>query len=300
MDSKRKITGRYAALFLFISTCLSAQQPPESFETNYYTKTSEILYAVVDGYELYLDLYMPRDSATPPLLVWIHGGAWQRGSKEAVYTTTFVKDGFAMASIDFRNSVDSIFPAQIHDINAAIRFLRANAGSYGYDATRIGIHGRSSGGHLTALVGVTNGHKALEGEVGEHLDQSSDVQAVVSYFGGSNLNTILGQSTPDGLAERAPAVELLLGGPLEERGELATLASPVSHVDATDPPLLILHGDQDSDMPINQAHELHGAYKNYGLPVHFEVLHGAGHGGEPFFDDERNAMVVTFFNDHLR
>ena len=82
--------------------------------------------------------------------------------------------------------------------------------------------------------------------------------------------------------------------------ELAKLASPVFHVDATDPPLLLLHGDQDPQMPINQAHELHGAYKQHGLPVHFEVIHGAVHGSEEFFDRKRNALVTAFLKEHLR
>lgn len=300
MRSIREIAGCCAGAMISFATCSSAQQSQGVTDQSHYLKSSDITYAVVDGRELKLDLYLPTDTADPPLLVWVHGGAWQRGSKETVYTTDFVKDGYAIASIEFRNSVDAVFPAQVHDIKAAIRFLRAMAATYGYDATRIGIHGRSSGAHLTALVGVTNGHEGLEGEVGEHLDQSSDVQAIVSYFGASNLNSILDQSTPFGLSERAPALELLLGGPVEERRELAALASPVSHIDAADPPLLILHGDQDPDMPINQSHELRGAYKRHGLPVHFEVIHGAGHGGEPFFDSERNAMVLFFLNESLR
>lgn len=261
---------------------------------------ADIVYAVVDGRELALDLYLPHDIAVPPLLVYVHGGAWQRRSKVEIYTTDLVDYGFAIASIDFRNSVDAPFPAQIHDIKAAIRYLRANADDYGYDAGRIGIHGRSSGGHLTALVGVSNGHEALEGVLGDHVDTSSDVQAVVVYFGASNLNTILDQSTATHRGMRTEAVALLLDGPLEERRELATLASPVTHVDASDPPLLLLHGDQDPQMPINQAHELHGRYKQAGLPVRFEVLHGAAHGGEAFFDAERTALVAEFFRQNLR
>ncbi len=300
MMAIKRMASWSAGTLMFIAICSPAQQPLDTSEPLNHTKTSDILYAVVDGHELKLDLYMPKDAATPPLLVWVHGGRWQRRSKEDVYTTALVEDGFAMASIDFRLSEDAPFPAQIHDIKAAIRFLRANAATYGYDATRIGIHGRSSGGHLTALVGVTNRHEELEGEVGDHLDQSSDVQVVVSYFGASNLTSILEQSTPYGVSMRAPALQLLLGGPLEEKVELARLASPVSHVDATDPPLLLLHGDQDPQMPISQSHELHSAYKEHSLPVHFEVIHGAEHGGAQFFDQKRNALVVAFLNEHLR
>jgi acetyl esterase/lipase len=285
---------------MFFSICASAQQAEDYPGSTYATKTSDIVYAVDGDHELLLDLYLPKGVASPPLLVWIHGGAWRRGSKDVVDTIALVKDGYAIASVEFRGSMEAVFPAQIHDIKAAIRFLRGNAAAYGYDATRIAIHGRSSGGHLTSLVGVTNGHAELEGTLGEYLDQSSDVQVVVSYFGASNLNSILAQSTPYGVNMRAPALELLLGGPVEEKETLARLASPVSHVDAGDPPLLLLHGDQDPQMPINQSHELHGVYKRYGLPVHFEVVHGAVHGGEHFFDAQRTVIVASFLNEHLR
>ena len=180
------------------------------------------------------------------------------------------------------------------------RFLRAHASDYGYDAGRIGITGVSSGGHLAALVGLTNGSAPHEGEVGGNPNISSDVQAVVSYFGASNLTSILAQSTPFGLNVREPALELLLGGGVEERVDLARFGSPVFQVDASDPPLLLLHGDQDPQMPINQAHELHGVAKEHGLDVHFEVIYGAAHGGGAFFDEARTELVAEFFARTLR
>jgi len=289
------VIGSVAALSSF-ALCAAAQQP----DATPYRKISDIPYADVDGRDLGLDLYMPIGVDRPPLLVWIHGGRWLHRSKEDINTLALVEEGFAIASVDFRLSVDAPFPAQIHDIKAAIRFLRANAETYGYDATRIGVHGRSSGGHLTALVGVTNGVKELEGELGAHLDVSSDVQVAVSYFGASNLTTIMDQSTPFGVKLRGPALALLLGGPLESTTELARLASPVFHVDASDPPLLLLHGDQDPQMPINQAHELQGAYEAQGLPVQLEVVHGAKHGTPEFFDAKRTALVAAFLKEHLR
>ena len=259
-----------------------------------------IEFARVGDEALLLDLYMPKGASEPPLLVWVHGGGWMRGSRSPVPTVAFVNAGYAMASVDYRLSGTAPFPAQIHDVKAAIRFLRARADAYGYDTSRIGILGFSAGGHLAALAGVTNGDPALEGEVGAHLDRSSDVAAVVSFSGASNLTTILDQSTPFGLNIRVPALEALLGGPPEERAELARAASPVFYVDSSDPPLLLLHGDQDPQMPINQAHELNGAYEAEGLSVRFEVVHGAGHGGAPFYDAERTALVTAFLDEHLR
>ncbi len=252
-----------------------------------------IAYAAVDGKELKLDLYMPAGVEAPPLLVWLHGGAWSQGSKENV-PMSFVKNGIATASIDFRQSTEARFPAQAHDIKAAIRFLRANALGYGYRSAKIAIAGDSSGGHLAALVGVTSGHPQLEGHVGNELGQSSDVQAIVVYYGASNLTTILAQSTPFGLNVRRPALERLLGALPEQARELAVLASPVTHVDRNDPPLLLLHGDQDPQMPINQALELQGAYEKLGLDVHLDVVHGAAHGGDAFFAPEHLKPVLEF------
>jgi len=276
-------------------SCLAVELPSA------YTVERDIVYGVVDEQALDLDLYLPTAAQNPPLLVFVHGGAWRGGSKDRnVLAWPFVDDGYAVASLNFRLSGEAPFPAQVHDIKAAIRFLRGNAARLGYDASRIAILGASSGAHLATLVGVTNGHAELEGHVGEYLEESSDVQAIVSYFGASNLTSILRQSTPYGLSVREPALALLLGSPVEENLELARLASPVFHVDATDPPLLLLHGDQDPQMPINQSHEMHHAYKAQALPVGFEVVHGAEHGGDAFSDDERNHLVRAFLDKHLR
>jgi acetyl esterase/lipase len=257
-------------------------------------RTDGIRYAVVDDHELMLDLYMPADVDAPPLIVYIHGGAWRFGARDSVSPIDLVEKGYAIASVSFRLTPVAPLPAQVHDIKGAIRFLRAHAAEYGFDGSRIGITGVSSGGHLAALVGLTNGSTAHEGQVGGNLDVSSDVQGIVSYFGASNLTTILAQSTPRGIEVREPALALLLGGNLADKGELARFGSPVFHVDADDPPLLLLHGDQDPQMPINQAHELEGAAEAAGLTVAFEVVHGAGHGGDGFFNAERTLLVAEF------
>jgi acetyl esterase/lipase len=253
----------------------------------------DLVYARVNGRPLALDLYLPEGVASPPLLVWVHGGAWTTGSKAGV-PPVFVANGFAVASVDFRQSTEARFPAQVHDIKAAIRYLRANAPAYGYRIDRIAIAGDSSGGHLAALVGVTNGHRELEGTVGDCLNQSSNVQAIVVYYGASDLRTILAQSTPFGLNMRRPALERLLGALPDQAPELAALASPVSHVDSQDPPLMLLHGDQDPQMPINQSHELEGAYEKLGLDVTFRVVHGAAHGGQVFYSPPYLKPVLDF------
>ena len=285
-----------------------AQQSINTAEPPAITKITDITYGVTDERELKLDIYLPTGKVNPPLIIWVHGGAWRAGSKDSSParppvqspTTPFVMSGFAMASLDFRLSTEAKFPAQAHDIKAAIRFLRGNAAKYGYNGKRIGIVGFSSGAHLAALVGVTNDHKELEGTVGDYLEQSSDIDAIVSYAGASNLTTILQQSTPRGLKMRGPALKLLLGGLPDKEVELGQLASPVFHVDTNDPPLLLLHGDQDPQMPINQSHELHGAYKAHNREVHFEVVSGAAHVGMLNPAVQRVELVKAFFDQHLR
>lgn len=260
----------------------------------------DIEFARVDEFSLKLDLYQPVGAASPPLIVWVHGGAWRAGSKDNMPLDELVKRGFAIASIDYRLSPVAKFPAQVHDCKAAIRFLRAKAKQYGYDASKTGIVGSSAGGHLVAEIGVTNGHSKLEGTVGKHLDQSSSVQAIVDYYGPTNFLTILKQSTPHGLSVRVPALQLLLGSQPEENAALAKLASPVYHVDKNDPPLLMIHGDYDPQVPINQSHELHGRYKELGLTARLEIIHGGAHGGPQFYNQARIDLVDQFLKTHLR
>lgn len=278
--------GLAASILLAVPTQAQAQGAPV---------IKDVVYATVDGMDLALDLYMPAGVQSPPLLVWVHGGAWSRGNKDTV-PSQFVENGFATASLDFRQTTDAPFPANVHDIKAGIRYLRAKASEYGYRTDRVAISGSSSGAHLAGLVGVTNGHQELEGTVGNYQSELSDVQAIISYYGASNLTTILAQSTPFGLNVREPALERLLGGPPDQTEELAKLASSVMHVDRNDPPLLLLHGDQDPQMPINQSHELHAAYKKLGLDVYFDVVHGARHGGDQFYAPEHLMRALEFLN----
>ena len=256
----------------------------------------DIEFAKVGGQALRLDLYLPREKPKPPLIVWVHGGAWRSGSKSGMPLGKLVENGYAIASVDYRLSPEAKFPAQIHDIKAAVRHLRGHGAQWRLSSKKIVFAGDSAGGHLAALVGVSNGHIELEGDVGHDRAQSSDVQGIIRFYGAANLTTILSQSTPHGLKVRVPALELLLGDMPTNVFALARLASPVFHVDHDDPPLLLFHGDQDPQMPINQSHELHAAYQKAKAPVQFEVVPGGVHGGALFFDDQR----VRLLDHYLR
>ena len=265
-------------------------------DSNRFDVVRDVEYARVGSKSLKLDVHVPQGKPRSALIVWVHGGAWRSGSKSNMPLAKLVEEGYAVASVDYRLSTEAKFPAQIHDLKAAIRFLRGHGSEWALPSQKIVIAGDSAGAHLAALLGVSNGHAELEGDAGNDRARSSDVQAIISFYGAANLTTILKQSTPHGLSVRVPALDLLLGGQPDDVPALARLASPVFHVDRNDPPLLLLHGDQDPQMPINQSHELYGAYKKVGAPVQFEVVHGAAHGGAAFYDTERLAIV----NDFLR
>jgi acetyl esterase/lipase len=258
-----------------------------------------VTFATVDGTPLKLDLYSPDSAAPAGLIVWIHGGAWRAGSREGVDLKGLTALGWTVASVDYRLSPVARFPAQAHDLKAAIRFLRAHAADYHLPANRFAVAGSSAGGHLAALIGVTNGVAELEGTEGDCRDTSSDVQATVVLYGASNLTTILAQSTPHGLDVRVPALKLLLGDTPDKVPALARLASPVFFVDPSDPPILIEHGDQDPQMPVNQALELQGACEQAGVPVVLKILHGAKHGGPAFTAPDNLALIDRFLRAHL-
>ncbi|MGI9469860.1 MAG: alpha/beta fold hydrolase [Rubripirellula sp.] len=266
---------------------------------------SGIAYAKPDQEPQLLDLYLPQGQSDPaPLVVWVHGGAWRAGSRTRVPITRLLEHGLAIASVDYRLSGDAAFPAQAHDINQAINYLHHHADELGLDTERFAIAGSSAGGHLAALVGVSHGVTALSAPTSQKLPTSSERQtpkspklkAIVSFFGASNLQTILQQSTPHGLSVRVPALQLLLRGQPDQHPKLAQLASPVFHVDSNDPPLLLLHGDQDPQMPINQSHELEGAYRKVDCPVEFDVVHGGVHGGKKFFTAAQLSRVAEFLH----
>jgi acetyl esterase/lipase len=253
----------------------------------------DVTYASINGRKLALDLYIPSNVKNPYLVVWVHGGAWHSGTKDNP-PDYLLKSGYAMASVEYRLSIEAPFPAMVYDIKAAIRFLRGQADHYGYRKDKIIIWGSSAGGHLAALVGTTNENPELEGTLGDYPNESSSVQAAIDFYGPTNFLTILSQSTPHGISVRAPALALLLGKPVEQAEDLAKLASPVYQVDKSDPPILIIHGDQDNQVPINQSIELKEVYDQNGLDAQFVVVHSAGHSDPLFYTDKYMNIVKSF------
>lgn len=257
---------------------------------------------VENGHERHvLDLHIPADATREtPLVVFIHGGGWRQGNKDRPPIAPLLDDGFVCASINYRLTEHAAFPAQIHDCKAAIRWLRSNAETHGYDATRIGVWGTSAGGHLVALLGTSGDVEALEGERGS-TGVSSRVQAVCDYFGPTDLLLMNAQagakSAIDHDAANSPE-SLLVGGPLQQCKIVAQSASPLSYVSADDPPFYIVHGDEDRLVPVEQSQLLKDALDTAGVRCRFRIVDGAGHG--QFRDPEIIESVVQFFDETLR
>jgi acetyl esterase/lipase len=260
----------------------------------------DIEYARVGEMSLMLDIYRPESSGeTLPLVVWVHGGGWSGGDKSANMALPLSGRGYVVASINYRLSGVAPFPAQIEDCRAAIRWLRANAAKYGIDPRRIGVWGGSAGGHLVALLGTTSEVTKWD-TVGGNTDQSARVQAVCDYYGPTDL---LAAKTPGGGRGAQTPVGRLLGGPVDEREDEARAASPVRYVTPDDPPFLIVHGEQDETVDIEQSELLEAALKKAGVEVTFIRVKNAGHGFRPGSDpspEELRNRVLAFFDKRLK
>ena len=249
-----------------------------------------------------LDVFYPTRAEKPvPLVVWIHGGAWLGGSKEGGPAMRLLDDGFAVASVTYRFSQHAKFPAQIEDCKAAIRWLRAHSKELNIDPERIGAWGSSAGGHLVAMLGVAGDKK--EWERGDNLDQSSAVQAVVDWFGPTNLSSMGAQSLPnsriDHDAPNSPESKLI-GGPVQDNKDAALAASPVTYVSAKDAPTLLVHGDRDNVVPPKQSEELHTALMKAGIETQLTIIPGAGHGDGGFREPKAFVEAREFFRKHLQ
>jgi acetyl esterase/lipase len=241
-----------------------------------------------------LDLYLPAGAGRWPVIIWVHGGAFRAGSKDQCPAVPYVGEGFAVASVNYRLSQHAIFPAQIEDCKAAVRWLRAHAAQYNLDPDRFGAWGASAGGHLVAMLGVTSGVK--EFDRGSNLEYSSRVQAVCDWFGPTDftqMNKFKGDMDHD--APDSPESQLI-GGPVQQNKDKAARANPITYVTNDDPPFLIMHGSQDPLVPLNQSELLRNALQKVGVPVTFHAVQGAGHG---FSGPEIDKLVRDFFARHL-
>ena len=263
----------------------------------------DVPYAGTDNPRQALDIFVPTgvaEGAKLPLIAFIHGGGWQGGNKKGsgpVLPLVATGD-YVGASIGYRLTNEAHWPEQAHDVKAAIRYLRANAEKYHIDPDRIAVAGGSAGGHLVAFLGTSGDAKDVEGDLGDADEMSSRVQAVVNFFGPTDIRVMLRTDQPGGSKGAESMVRKLIGGPLESHEGEAASASPVTYVDAGDAPTLTVHGDADTLVPIEHARLLHEALKEAGVESHLLTVAGGGHGNN--FPPAVNDRVKTSLDHHLR
>ncbi len=256
-----------------------------------------------------MDIYLPaQEKESYPVVISIYGSAWMSNSSKGADLPTIGKTlldaGFAVVVPNHRSSRDALFPAQVNDIKAVIRYLRANAGKFKIDTSFIGITGSSSGGNLAAMAGTTRSTKKftlgnqtvdLEGTVGRFTSSSSSVDAVVAWFPPTNMLVMDSCGGTDFIHNdaRSPA-SLYIGGPIQENKEKTLLASPMTYIDVNTPPFLIFHGNNDRVVPYCQSVMLHEALKNTGVQSQLHIIEGGGHGPGVQVKDYLELMASFF------
>ena len=231
-----------------------------------------------------LDLYLPPGAAAAPqtkrpLIVYVHGGAFLGGDKNSPFLPVrLLSKGYAVASLNYRLSGDALFPAQIRDCKAAVRWLRAHAPGYGLDPARFVAWGESAGGNLAALLGTAGDVKTFD--AGENLAHSSAVQGVVDHYGPTDFLQMDAHRVPGGdTHDPADSPESrLVGGPIQKNKEKVAWANPITYVTRDDPPFFIAHGDKDRAVPFHQSELLYAALKKAGVRATFLPVPGADHG----------------------
>lgn len=275
------------------SAATSDTLPPASIRLGKVTVTPDIVYSTLPGYRpLLLDLYRPDGTAARPLVIFLHGGSWTTGSKRASgHFTDFpgvlaslAERGFAVASVDYRFSGEARFPAALNDIKAAIRFLRANAGQFAIDPSRVAVWGASAGAHLAAMTAFTGDDLDFTQPGIENAEQSDRAQAFVGWYGPYDMSAIfrLSTATPSP-ADAATAIEL--PGPPRFFGcraddcppSVIEQASPINFVDRNDPPTLLIHGSADTAVPASQSKALDERLKAAGVRTKLVIIDGVNH-----------------------
>lgn len=260
-------------LLTLFNGCAPLTPPPrgESIKSN-------IVYASRPTGDLHLDLYLPATPPPHPLVIWIHGGGWKFGDKGWMfYLRELTRQGFAIASIQYRLSGTAKYPAAIDDCRDALRWLERNVAEYGLDRRHIFLTGASAGGHLAAFVALEAGYP--------------EIKAVCVLYPATDLTGFANQDAPHGYLPD------FLGGSVNQKRALAIAGSPVNHVRRNAPPFLFFHGDKDTLVPIAQSQELDAKLRAKGVESHLIVIHGKGHGFA--LTDAQQQEVGDFFLKHM-
>ena len=267
-----------------------------------YSGAAGVTFAQVDAWfghtvkDLKMDIIYPEDSEKVyPCIVWICGGAWRMMDRSAhlAYLSELARSGFVVASVEYRTTNEEIYPAQLTDVKAGIRYLRAHSKRYNIDTERFGVMGESAGGYLTAMAALAN-DPALD--VGEYLEYSSKVQAACPWYPPTDVSAFPYESE----AEAAASMEsLLLGKNVMLYKEDAIRICPVAYVSKDAPPFMIIHGTKDETVPFMQGELLHDKLEEVGCDVTLIAIEGANHADYQFFQRETWRRIISFFHEKL-
>jgi acetyl esterase/lipase len=297
LGTGRRATMRMRARVVLAVLILTAWVgPAPSADGPKIATINDIVYSRPGPAEMKLDVAYPTEGTGPfPGVVVLYGGAWRVGNKwgNRGLLAEFARRGYVAVAPQYRHCPKDIFPAQVHDVKAAVRWLRGHATEYRVDVDHIGAMGFSAGAHLSLMLGVTGPDDGLEGDVPPD-SPSSKVQAVVNYFGPSDLTHTDVSNLAAGL------VRDFLGARPVDRPDLAAKASPITFLSKDDAAILTFHGTKDPLVPFNQSTKLADAMSRVGLPGRVELLVGAGHGWTG--PEMKRTMNDTyeFFDEHLR
>jgi len=283
-----------AAVFALVALLLLVAAPRDSAAL---TVERDVVYGTAQGTPLLLDLAMPKTGNGPfPVVVFLHGGGWSEGNRQEM--NHFIEGvaglGYVGVTVAYRLVPAARFPAQLEDCKAAVRWLRANAAKYRINPKRIGVVGFSAGGHLASMLGVTGKNDGLEG-AGGNPDQSSRVQAVVSFFGLTDFST---RDWPRDLENGV--IEPFLGGSFANHADEYRRASPITYVTSDAPPFLFFHGSEDKLVPVDQSKRLGEKLRNAGVFAEVNVLEGEGHGFTDATNQKTMRRMLDFLDAHLK
>ena len=264
------------------------------------TMELDVTYCTPNGLPQKMDIYYPASGGPWSVLLYVHGGGWRAGDKaEGIAWQSMTARGFLVVSINYRLASEKIkFPAMIEDVKCAVRYLRAHASQYNLDAEHIGAVGVSAGGHLVDLLGLAD--ESAGWDTGEYTEQSSRVQAVVTLAGVSDL-TLRHGATEAAAAMIYYAFDIAPGSVLDP---VLRAVSPVTYITPDDPPFLIIHGDKDNVVPVEQSMVLEEQLKKAGVRAELVIVKNGTHGigGENVSPtlEEITDRISTFLKEHLK
>lgn len=278
-----------AASFLWAQTAQAPLTPTAEWAAhalNQYQVFPNITYLTASGYDSKLDIYKRRDtSVAQPTLIFIHGGGWIAGQKEAAIFSIipWLEMGWNVVNVEYRMARVALAPAAVEDLQCALRYVAANAKTYAFDMNKLVLSGESAGGHLALTTGMIPENAGFDrvcagGGFAGNETALPKVAAIVNWYGITDVNDLL-----KGSNAKSYAVQWL--GSLPNRDEVAHSVSPLTYVRAGLPPILSIQGDADPIVPYSQNVRLHEALAKAGVQNELLTIPNGGHGN--FKPEER-------------